>query len=66
MVPRHGPIKGSQYLTTITSGFSFFSSFPILIQLKGFTELILILIGIFFGAGSDEYCVVPGKRKDGY
>src|SRR6185312_6989285 len=62
IVPRQGPIKGSQYLTTIISGFIFFNSFPTLIQFKGFTELIFILIGILSGAASDEYCVFPGKR----
>src|ERR1700690_2354393 len=66
IVPRHGPIMGSQYLTIIISGLKFFNSFPTDNQLKGFTELIFILIEIFSGAGSVEYWVVPGKRKDGY
>src|SRR5665647_3415584 len=66
IVPRHGPIKGNQYLTTIISGCIFFISFKTANQLRGFTEFIFTLIGIFLGAGSVEYCVVPGKRKDGY
>src|SRR5690606_25439799 len=54
MVPKHGPINGSQYLTTITSGCSFFNSLPTEIQFSGFTELILTLMGMFTGAGSVE------------
>ena len=59
-------MKGSQYLTTIISGLSFFNSFPTEIQFSGFTELILTLIGILAGAGSEENCVVPGNKKEGY
>ena len=39
---------------------------PTLIQLKGLIELITTSIVSPLGAGSDEYCVLPGKRKSGY
>jgi len=66
IVPRHGPIKGSQYLTITISGSIFFISFPTEIQFNGFTEFIFILIGMPSGAGSEEYWVLPGKRNEGY
>src|SRR5690606_33098059 len=66
MVPRQGPMKGSQYLTTIMSGAIFFSSLPALYQLKGLMELMRTCIFSCAGGGSEEYCVVPGKRKPGY
>ncbi len=66
MVPRHGPIKGNQYRTTSKSAFSFFSMRPTLIQLSGLTELMATLIFKSAGAASLLYCVVPGKRKEGY
>ena len=66
IVPRHGPMNGNQYLTTIISGFIVFNSLPTVIQLTGFTELIFTLIGIFSGGGSVEYWVVPGNKNDGY
>src|SRR5215204_7528324 len=66
MVPRAGPKNGSQYLTTIMSGRNFFSSFPTFIQLRGLIELIVVTIFKSSGAGSLEYCVVPGNKKEGY
>ena len=48
------------------SGLSFFKKRPVRSQLNGITELINALMRIFLGADSDEYCVVPGKRKPGY
>jgi hypothetical protein len=48
------------------SGFSFRSRLPVFIQLSGFTEFITLWIVISSGAGSEEYWVVPGKRKEGY
>ena len=66
MVPKQGPKKGIQNLTTIKSGFSFLNSLPILNQLKGLMELIQTLIFKLAGAGSDESCVVPGNKKLGY
>jgi len=48
------------------SAFSFFNCKPTLSQLKGLIELIQTLIDKCLGAGSVEYCVVPGKRKLGY
>jgi hypothetical protein len=39
---------------------------PTVNQLKGLTELIQTFIFKSFGAGSVEYCVVPGKIKLGY
>src|SRR5688572_29266532 len=62
MVPKHGPINGSQYLTTIISGMIFFNSFPTFIQLKGLTELMETFISRSVGGSSVEYCVVPGNR----
>jgi hypothetical protein len=59
-------MNGSQYLTTMISGFIFLSLFPTKIQFSGFIELITELILTFSGGGSEENCVVPGKRKDGY
>src|SRR5687768_5639001 len=66
IVPRHAPMKGSQYLTTIISGLYFFNSFPIFIQLRGSMELMHTFILRFAGAGSDEYWVVPGNKNCGY
>ena len=47
-------------------GFNFLNSLPTFIQFNGFTELMHTFILIFIGAGSDEYCVVPGNKKSGY
>jgi hypothetical protein len=66
IVPKHGAMKGIQNFTMTRSGFSFRISFPTLSQLSGLIELTFIFIGISAGAGSDEYCVFPGKRKPGY
>src|SRR5689334_1139484 len=42
IVPNAGPIKGSQYLTTIKSGFSFLNFLPVFNQFNGFMELIIV------------------------
>jgi hypothetical protein len=34
--------------------------------LSGQTELITEYISTSVGAGSEEYCVVPGNKKEGY
>ena len=57
---------GNQYLTTTRSGFILLSPYPVFIQLIGLMELIALMICKSAGAGSSEYCVVPGKRKEGY
>src|SRR6266700_1071028 len=66
IVPSAGPINGNQYLTTTRSGISSFRRLPITSQLSGFTELIEGCISIPIGGGSEENCVLPGKRKSGY
>ncbi len=66
MVPKHGPIKGSQYLTTMISGFKFLSSLPTFSQLNGLMELIQTFIFRSAGGSSVEYCVVPGNKILGY
>ena len=66
IVPRAGPMKGSQYRTTTRSGRILRSISPVRIQFSGFTEWMQTRMSRSFGAGSDEYCVVPGKRKPGY
>jgi hypothetical protein len=66
MVPRQGPINGSQKRTTTILGFIFLICFPTFSQLNGFMEFILTKIFRFFGAGSVEYCDVPGNRNPGY
>jgi len=34
--------------------------------LNGLTELTFLVILMFVGAGSSEYCVLPGNKKLGY
>src|SRR5687768_11051700 len=64
--PSATPKKGIQKRTTTISGFSLLSCFPTLIQFNGFIELISGFTSIPSGAGSSEYCVLPGKKNDGY
>ena len=66
MVPKQGPINGSQYLTMTKWVFEFFIFVPILIQLKGLIEFIKIWIDKSIGAGSLENWVVPGNKNCGY
>jgi hypothetical protein len=48
------------------SGFNFFNLVPVINQLKGLIELITLWMVRPAGAGSDEYCVLPGNRNEGY
>jgi hypothetical protein len=66
MVPRQGPMKGSQYLTITIAGFNLYISLPTENQFNGFTEFMTTLISISGGAGSLENCVVPGNKNPGY
>src|SRR5664279_524625 len=66
MVPRAGPMNGSQYRTTISSGISFFSLLPMRSQLNGLMELITECIKVPTGGASVEYWVVPGNKNPGY
>ena len=66
IVPKHGAMSGSQNLMMSRSAFFFFSSRPTFIQLNGFMELTLRFMSRSSGRGSGEYCVLPGKRKEGY
>ena len=59
-------MKGSQKAVTTRSGFCLFMYRPALSQLKGLMELTNRLIFIPSGAGSSLYCVLPGKRNEGY
>ena len=66
MVPKAGPINGNQYRTTMISGFSFFNSFPTLIQFKRIDGINRRFIFRSAGAAvSAAYCVFPGNRKRG-
>jgi len=66
MVPKQGPINGSQYRMITISGRSFEILFPILIQLKGLTELMDRTILMPSGAAFSENWVFPGNKKEGY
>ena len=52
MVPKQGPMNGSQYLTTTISGFSRDRRVPTLIQLIGLIEFIRTRMLRSFGGGS--------------
>lgn len=66
IVPKHGPIKGIQNRTITKSGFSFLIFKALFIQLNGLIELTIVLITISEGLFPVSYCVLPGKRNDGY
>ena len=66
MVPKHGAINGIQYLIMTKSGFSLTILLATLSQFKGLMELMTACISKFFGAGSVEYCELPGNSKEGY
>ena len=66
IVPKHGPINGSQYLTITMFACSALILFPDWYQLSGLTELMHWMILRSFGGSLSEYWVLPGKRKLGY
>jgi len=45
---------------------SLFNSLPTANQFKGFTEFIFTRMSISEGAGSLEYWLVQGNKKEGY
>src|SRR5664279_5838211 len=66
IVPKHGPINGSQNLIRRMSGISLLIKRPVKIQLIGFTELILRVMLTPRGGGLSVYCDFPGKSNPGY
>ena len=66
MAPRAGASRGIQYRMITRSGFVRLSRSPVLNQLKGFIELIARVMVTPSGAYPSSYCVLPGKRKEGY
>src|SRR5664280_32355 len=66
IVPKQGPINGSQNLIRRISGFSLLIKNPVKIQLIGFIELILRVMLIPCGGGLSVYCDFPGKSNFGY
>ena len=66
IVPKHGPIKGSQYLTNTIEAFLSRIILPILNQFNGLIELMEMFMVKSFGAGVLLYCDLPGNIKEGY
>jgi hypothetical protein len=67
IVPSEGPMNGSQNRMIRKSGFSLRIALPTESQLNGLMELILVSICTPAGGVPEvSYCVVPGKRKEGY
>jgi len=64
--PKHGDIKGCQYLINKISGLFFLIIRPVFIQLNGLIELRTLVILIFSGGGFSVYWVFPGNKNPGY
>jgi len=66
VIPKQGAKNGSQYLKITMSGFSFAILNPVVNQLMGLTESIILLLSIFSTSSDFSNCVLPGNKKFGY
>ncbi len=66
-VPNAGARYETQYLITTTSGSRFAIFFAVLKYEKGLMESSTAMLSITFALSrSVTYCVLPGKRSEGY
>ena len=66
MVPKHGAMKGVQYLSISASGRSRLIRRPTFIQLGGQTVFTARTMSMPSGASDSLYWLLPGKRIFGY